>query len=90
MKNQNFMPSTGDMKSIGFALSEESEIEGFDMYSYAGINADIAIYQKTFEPAKGTVEYVIQHRQKGIVFIGYVDSFDKLKDQLERCRIKLK
>jgi hypothetical protein len=86
---QNFIPSIEDLKSIGLVLSEESELEGFDLLSFAHVNFDMAIYQKQFEPAKGTVEYVLQDHNKGIVFIGYVESFEQLKDQIKRCRLKI-
>lgn len=88
--SKEYMPSEAEIEELGIESAEITNVDGFNSYGYTSDKFAMVIYQKQFEPATpedGKVEFVLQHPDKGIVFIGKIKSFDELKDQLERCQL---
>ena len=80
------MPSEEEVKELGKFLRKEQDLQGFHITQYIGESEtyDISIYEAQFND---TYEIVLGNKEKGIVFIGELKSFEELKDQLKRCRL---
>lgn len=87
---QDYLPSEAEIQELNLEIVETGVEQGFNMSVYKNDKFHMATYQKNFdvmEPDNSKTEFVLQHPDKGIVFIGKLKSFDELKNQLERCQL---